>query len=185
MSSATQQCPVLTPSDPRCSSESSVVPLFLVRHAQAGSRSGFAGDDTIRPLTGRGRHQGADIAGLLIDLVGERPVTLRSSPYRRCIETVAPYAAGAGLHLHVEPWLGEGPSDEARDRVRTIAPAMHAAAEVWCSHGDIIPAVIEMLAAQDHLDLGVEPRVQKASIWLLDVGLDDRFTSAAYLGPTC
>lgn len=161
------------------------MPLVLVRHAQAGSRNGFSGEDTLRPLTGRGRHQGADIAGLLIDLVGSMPVTLRSSPYRRCIETVAPYAAATGLQLHVEPWLGEGPTDEARERVRTIAPAMHDRVEVWCSHGDIIPAVIEMLAAQDHLDLGVEPRVQKSSIWVLHVGTDDRYTSAAYFGPTC
>lgn len=122
---------------------------------------------------------------MLLDLVGGRPVTLRCSPYRRCTETVAPYAAAAGLQMHVEPWLGEGPTEEARERVRVIAPTMHDCAEVWCSHGDIIPAIIEMLAAQDHLDLGVEPRVQKASIWVLDVGPDDRYTSAAYLGPTC
>ncbi len=161
------------------------MPLFLVRHAQAGSRTGFAGDDALRPLTGRGRHQAADIAGLLLDLVGSRSVTLRSSPYRRCIETIAPYAAATGLHLHVEPWLAEGPTDEARNRVRAIAPTMHDRAEVWSSHGDIIPAVIEMLAAQDHLDLGVDPRVQKASIWALDIGPADRYTRAAYIGPTC
>ncbi len=161
------------------------MPLFLVRHAQAGSRTGFAGDDTLRPLTGRGRHQAADIAGLLLDLVGTGPVTLRSSPYRRCVETVAPYAAATGLHLHVDPWLAEGPTEEARHRVRTIAPTMNDRAEVWCSHGDIIPAVIEMLATQDHLDLGVDPRVQKASIWIVDVGPDDRYTRAAYIGPTC
>ncbi len=161
------------------------MPLFLVRHAQAGSRTGFAGDDALRPLTGRGRHQAADIAGLLLDLVGTGPVTLRSSPYRRCIETIAPYAAAAGLHPLVEPWLAEGPTDEARTRVRAIARTMLDRAEVWCSHGDIIPAVIEMLAAQDHLDLGVDPRVQKASIWIVDVGPDDRYTRAAYIGPTC
>ncbi len=161
------------------------MPLLLVRHAQAGSRTGFAGDDMLRPLTGRGRHQAADIAGLLLDLIGTRPVVLRSSPYRRCIETVAPYAAATGLQLHVEPWLAEGPTEEARDRVRAISPSMRDRAEVWCSHGDIIPAVIEMLAAEDHLDLGVEPRVQKASIWVLDVDPDDRYAAATYLGPTC
>ena len=167
------------------SRKASAVPLFLVRHAQAGSRNGFSGDDTLRPLTGRGRHQGADIAGLLQGLVGTMPVTLRSSPYRRCVETVAPYAAATGLHLHIEPWLAEGPTDEARTRVRAIAPAMRERAEVWCSHGDIIPAVIEMLAAEDHLELGAEPRVQKASIWFLEVDPDARYSSATYLGPTC
>lgn len=161
------------------------MPLLLVRHAQAGSRTGFAGDDTLRPLTGRGRHQAADIAGLLLDLVGSRPVTIRSSPYRRCLETVAPFVAAAGLALRVEPWLAEGPTDAARDQVRELAASLHESAEVWCSHGDIIPAVIEMLASQDRVDLGPEPRVQKASIWILDVGADGRYTAATYLGPTC
>ncbi len=161
------------------------MPLFLVRHAQAGSRSGFDGDDTLRPLTGRGRHQAADIAGLLLDLIGGLPATIRSSPYRRCIETVAPYAAAAGLELHVEPWLGEGPADEAHGFVRSCAPAMHDRAEVWCSHGDIIPAVIELLAAEDGLKLTAESRVQKGSIWVLETGRDDRYAGATYIGPTC
>lgn len=161
------------------------MPLFLIRHAQAGSRNGFAGDDRLRPLTGRGRHQAADIAGLLLDLVGTGPVTLRSSPYRRCLETVAPYAAATGLEIRVETWLGEGPSDDAVGFVRSVAPTMGERAEVWCSHGDIIPAVIEMLAAQDGLKLGPDPRSQKGSIWILEVGPDDRYTSATYIGPTC
>jgi 8-oxo-(d)GTP phosphatase len=161
------------------------VPLILVRHAQAGSRSGFDGDDTLRPLTGRGRHQAADIAGLLLDLVGDRPVILRSSPYRRCVETVAPYAAATGLGLQVESWLAEGPSDDARGFVRSLASAMGERVEVWCSHGDIIPAILEMLAAQDDLKLGPDPRVQKGSIWILEVGPDDHYTAASYIGPTC
>ena len=98
---------------------------------------------------------------------------------------MAPYAAATGVELHVDSWLAEGPTDVARTLVRQVAPSLGGHAEVWCSHGDVIPAVIEMLAAQDGLNLGPDPRVQKASIWILDVGADDLYAAATYIGPTC
>jgi 8-oxo-(d)GTP phosphatase len=159
--------------------------LFLVRHAQAGSRSDFAGDDLLRPLTGRGRHQAADIAGLVLAMIGTEPPTIRTSPYRRCMETVAPLGAAAGVEPIVDPMLAEGPTDTAREQVRRIAADVRTSHVVWCSHGDILPAVLEMLAVQDGLDLGRDARVQKGSIWVLDVDDDNVFERAVYLRPTC
>jgi 8-oxo-(d)GTP phosphatase len=161
------------------------VSLFLVRHAQAGSRSDFAGDDLLRPLTGRGRHQAADIAGLIVDMIGTDPPTILSSPYRRCLETIAPLSAAVGVAVVVDPMLAEGPTDEARAQVRRIAAQVRNNHVVWCSHGDILPAVLEMLAAQDGLELGHDARVQKGSIWVLDVNADIVFDRAVYLRPTC
>ena len=161
------------------------MPLFLVRHAQAGSRSDFAGDDLLRSLTGRGRHQAADIAGLVKEMTGPLALTIRTSPYRRCIETAAPLAAACGLDFVVDDMLAEGPTEVARHQVRAIEASMQTRAEVWCSHGDIIPAVIEMLATQDGLDLGRDPRVQKGSIWVLSTNDEGRYSNATYIGPTC
>ncbi len=161
------------------------MPLFLVRHAQAGSRNDFVGDDTLRPLTGRGRHQAADIAGLIKEMAGPMDLTIRTSPYRRCIETIAPLAAATGSPMIVDDVLAEGPTENARQQVRLVAASMANRAEVWCSHGDIIPAVIEMLSVQDGLDLGPNPRVQKASIWVLTTNDEGRFLDATYIGPTC
>lgn len=161
------------------------MPLFLIRHAQAGSRQDFDGDDIVRPLTGRGRHQAADIAGLVRELASGLDITIRTSPYRRCLETIGPLAASLGLVAAVDPMLAEGPTEEARRMIRVIAPLLSKRAEVWCSHGDVIPAVIEMLAVQDGLNIGREPRVQKGSIWILSADEDGAFTDATYIGPTC
>lgn len=159
--------------------------LILVRHAQAGSRSDFDGDDLLRPLSGRGRHQAADIAGTILDVTGSRVASIVTSPYRRCIETVAPLGAALGVDIVVDPMLAEGPTDTARAEVRRIVGRVRNEHVVWCSHGDILPAVLEMLARQDGLDLGRDARVQKGSVWVLDVDDEGRFDRAVYLRPTC
>ena len=51
-----------------------------------------------------------------------------------------------------------------------------------CSHGDVIPRVLEHLVVHDGLDLGHDPRWAKASMWVLE---DDgeRVVKAFYLEP--
>jgi broad specificity phosphatase PhoE len=152
------------------------VTVFLVRHAQAGSRKAFEGNDRARRLTGEGRHQAADIAGLLVDLGATRTLT---SPYRRCIETIAPAAAALGLAYEVDERLAEGPADGAIELVRSLSRSGAAI----CSHGDIIPAILEVVDREDAVVLGRDPRCQKGSIWILepDPGLPGRFAGATYL----
>jgi 8-oxo-(d)GTP phosphatase len=162
------------------------MPLFLVRHAQAGSRQEFQGpDDTIRPLTGRGRHQAADIAGIVKDMAAGLPTTVLTSPYRRCIETIAPFSAAIAQPYVIDERLAEGPTEPACVFVREVAPLLQTQAIVLCSHGDILPKILETLHYEDDLDLGSEPRVQKASIWMLDTDADFRFDRAVYFKPPC
>ena len=86
--------------------------LVLVRHAKAVSRAtwgyGITSEIT-RPLVmGRGQAQARDVAALLSAYgVGE----LVSSPWRRCVDTLAPYAHGCGLDLR---------SDEAFTEVSAL-----------------------------------------------------------------
>ena len=79
--------------------------LYLVRHAKAGSRSSWDGDDRLRPLTKMGRREAEGIADLLRDAPLERVL---SSPYVRCTETVAPLAARRGLEVEEHDALAEG-----------------------------------------------------------------------------
>lgn len=153
--------------------------LYLVRHADAGSRRNWGGDDMIRPLTSEGRHQAADIAGLLVDFGVNR---FLSSPYRRCIETIVPAAAARGVQTEITEALTEGPHDDAVRLVRSLAQATVA----FCSHGDIIPGVLDVLATEDGLDLGKQPRCQKGSIWVLEpkAGKQGKFALATYIPPT-
>ena len=150
--------------------------IYLVRHADAGSRSRWTADDQLRPLTQAGRYQAADIAGLLHGVGIE---AVRSSPYRRCIESVAPLAAATGLVTKVDLRLAEGPSAGALRLVRTLV--REDAQAVLCSHGDVIPEVLAALQHEDGLDLGAAPRCQKGSVWVLDIDDTGTFVKAAYI----
>ena len=86
--------------------------LVLVRHAKAVSRATWGygiNSELTRPLVmGRGQAQARDVADLLSAYgVGE----LVSSPWKRCVDTLAPYAHGCGLDLR---------SDEAFTEVSAL-----------------------------------------------------------------
>ena len=77
--------------------------LVLVRHAKAVSRATWGygiNSELTRPLVmGRGQAQARDVAALLSAYgVGQ----LVSSPWRRCVDTLAPYAHVCGLDLHTD-----------------------------------------------------------------------------------
>jgi len=156
--------------------------LLLVRHAESESRSGWQMPDVLRPLSPKGRRQ----AGGLVQVLGDPFAIGRlvSSPALRCIETVSPLAAILGLTLEVSQVLAEGSEPEAAvelGRTGATLPGSEGAL-VLCSHGDLIPAVLEVLAASDGVDLGSSPRCQKGSIWVFE-GKRGRFTTATYIPP--
>lgn len=148
--------------------------IYLVRHAKAGDRAGWDGDDRVRPLIPAGQRQARALCDVLDDARFTRIV---SSPYVRCLETVVPLA---GRHLvPIEPHdaLAEAaPLDE------TLALIAECAAEgaVLCSHGDVIPDLLAHLAATTDLDLGADPRCAKGSTWVLDTDADGTVRSATY-----
>ena len=152
--------------------------VYLLRHANAGSRSKWTGDDRLRPLNAWGRYQAADI----VDVMGELGITrIISSPYRRCVQTVAPLAAALGLPIEISEDLAEGPGAPAIRLTRSLVNDQ----AVLCSHGDIIPAVLDALVLHDALSLGPDAKCQKASIWILEPDLHrtDAFASASYIPP--
>jgi 8-oxo-dGTP diphosphatase len=148
--------------------------LYLVRHAKAGSRSGWVGADEKRPLSKGGREQADELARCL----AEAPVTrVVSSPYVRCIETVAPLAAKLGLAVERREELAEG---HGINRVVELLASLpdHGVA---CSHGDIIPAVIDALVRQG-MQVEGEPDWRKGATWVLDRD-GDEFVRAKALPP--
>ena len=86
--------------------------LVLVRHAKAVSRATWGygiNSEITRPLVmGRGQAQARDVAALL-SAYGVRELV--SSPWRCCVDTLAPYAHGCGLDLR---------SDEAFTEVSAL-----------------------------------------------------------------
>jgi 8-oxo-dGTP diphosphatase len=80
------------------------LPVLVIRHARAGDRAEWQGDDRKRPLDKRGRRQ----AQALVDELAEFPLTrILSSPYDRCVQTVEPLAAARGLQIELRDELGE------------------------------------------------------------------------------
>jgi 8-oxo-(d)GTP phosphatase len=106
------------------------VTVVLLRHASAGDRDAWRGDDRLRPLDKRGLAQAAALRGILLAR-GVRHVV--SSPYVRCTQTVAP------LDLEIVPdeRLAEGAALE--DALRALEELDHAVA---CTHGDVVEAVL-------------------------------------------
>lgn len=146
--------------------------LYLIRHAHAGSRLGGS-RDLYRPLSERGHARAAELTELLGELGIEG---ILSSPASRCVQTVEPLAARLGLDVVEQPDLWEGSPiphvmallDEQRDRGAVAA----------CSHGDVIPEVIETLAQAGTTITG--RGCAKGSVWVLEHD-GDGWASARYV----
>jgi phosphohistidine phosphatase SixA len=135
------------------------VSVLLIRHAHAGDRSRWDAPDHLRPLTTTGRHE----AAALVDVLAEHHVTrVLTSPYRRCVETVAPLAAARGLDLEPHDALAEGAPLASIRRLLDVDGA------ALCSHGDVVEAAVTDLAHRG-VDVGERPRWAKGSTWVLDV----------------
>jgi phosphohistidine phosphatase SixA len=78
--------------------------MLLIRHARAGERAAWSGDDRRRPLDERGRKQSADLVEALSDY---RLTRILSSPYNRCVQTVEPLAQARDLEVEIRDELGE------------------------------------------------------------------------------
>jgi 8-oxo-dGTP diphosphatase len=146
----------------------------LVRHARAGSRKGWQGADIERPLSKKGRRQSDGLVDMLEPYGVKR---ILSSPYVRCTQTVEPLADALGLEIEVRPELAEGaPVDEALDLLRQHAGTT----AVFCTHGDIVPAILGALAERDGLELPPHPDYPKGSVWVIEEE-NGRAVSADYL----
>jgi len=155
--------------------------IALVRHAKAGSRSQWEGDDALRPLSGSGREQARQLDPLL-GLFG--PDRITSAPPVRCRESVAPLAQRLGLPIHDEPLLSEDGyrTDPAGALARLRELAAAPGVTVACSQGGVIPGLVGALATGAQLR-GVEPddlHAKKGSTWLLTFGPDAELRAADY-----
>jgi 8-oxo-dGTP diphosphatase len=136
------------------------VSVFVVRHAKAGSRPDWDGEDSARPLSKNGWRQADALAKRL---AGEQLSGLWSSPTVRCVQTLEPISRSLDLEIHIEPRLAEG--TELRDSLALLAEVSDGA--VLCTHGDVIPELMDALARRGTRIVG-EPDWRKGSLWVLD-----------------
>jgi 8-oxo-dGTP diphosphatase len=149
--------------------------LYVVRHGNAGSSSAWDGPDTERPLSRKGEKQALGIA----DGLSTRPIArLVSSPSKRCVQTLEPLAERLGLTVEIDARLDE--TSSGTDAL-ALAHALRHAEAVVCSHGDVIPDLLHVLANQGTVfrDPMVWP---KGSTWVLRWD-GDRITKARFVAP--
>jgi len=139
------------------------VPLLVIRHAHAGSRAEWDGNDDLRPLSQRGIDQARNIARRFADVPLARIV---SSPAVRCRQTVAPLADARGVDVTVDARLAEFVDSVRIDPVLDVIDSLPDDAAI-CSHGDVIPELIAALERRGMV-IASEPCWRKGSVWVLD-----------------
>ena len=128
--------------------------LVLVRHARAVKRSVWnrkersaEDNEATRPLTqDQGEVRARAIVPILAAYGVERVLT---SPWRRCADTVAPYAAAAGLELEERPELTEHAHAARAKPVRTLVSRLLGRAQApvaLCTHRPVLPSVMDAVA---------------------------------------
>ncbi|MFC5996684.1 NUDIX domain-containing protein [Pseudonocardia hispaniensis] len=144
--------------------------LVLVRHAKAGARRDWTGEDALRPLSPAGH---AQVTGLttLLSLFG--PDRVHSAPPMRCRQTVIPLAARLGLDVVDEPLLGDigYQNDPAASLARLHDLAALPGVTVLSSQGAVIPWLVDRLTAEAGLTLALpsdgDIPAAKGSSWVL------------------
>jgi len=137
-------------------------PIVLLRHAKAKSRSQWTERDTERPLTERGGTQAQRFAEIMSAIY--EPLTVVSSPWLRCMQSVSPYAGLVGAGLATLDVLGEEDFEEdpdiARDAARHLIATATASGQglLLCSHGNVMDALLEVaLEGNRSIARGMDP----------------------------
>ena len=142
--------------------------VVLVRHARAGKRTEWDGDDRLRPLDDRGRGQAAALATLLQTF---GPTAVLAADRVRCEQTVAPLAAALGLPVTPLPAVSDEAYDadpagtvEAVSRLATSSPV-----SVVCSQGTALPGLLEHWLPPRVLSTVHDTTTRKAAWWVVGV----------------
>jgi len=138
------------------------VPLILLRHTHAVPKGG---DDLSRALNARGRKDAAVLAGLLACFAPHARVL--SSPAVRCLETVAPYAAAAGVPVEVveEFSLETNADDTPGALIRGLLTAARPA--IVCLHRENVPVALGMVCAALGTFPPADPSLVKGGFWVV------------------
>lgn len=137
--------------------------LLLLRHAKAGKRSAYAGEDSLRPLDKVGRRQARNAVPVLAAF---RPRRVLAADRVRCEQTVQPLAEQLGLPvLSARALSDEAYCAEPEAGLATVRELLAlAGTTVICSQGQAIPTMLKQLGVP-----GQAYPARKGSVWVLSV----------------
>lgn len=144
-----------------------------MRHAKAGSRGHWTGDDRLRPLSKKGFKQ----AEALVEILEPFPISaIFSSPFLRCVQTVQPLAQARKLAITQSEALAEGHGLAGAMKFLGDPKLDHA---VLSTHGDIVWELVEELVKRHVVKAGVGG-FEKGSTWVVDIEAGS-FTRARFI----
>ena len=120
------------------------VPLIILRHAKARSRATWKDGEASRPLLTEGNAQ-AEALPKLLKAFGAKSVF--SSPWTRCLSTIAPYAQRAKVKVKTRPEFTETANAKKPNATKNALEAIVALRKpaVVCTHRPVLPTMIESL----------------------------------------
>ncbi len=119
-------------------------PLIVVRHAKAKPRSSWTRAEGERPLAATGRRQAAAVSRLL-EAWG--PSWVVSSPWERCVQTVAPYLKNKDIKLKLADSMTERNATRKPDKARSTVEKLFDKRRpvALCTHRPVLPLIFGVL----------------------------------------
>ena len=135
--------------------------LVVLRHGKAMPHEQWDGPDHTRPLLKRGLDQSRSVAG---GIAAFGPRVLVSSTAARCVATIGPIAEAAGLEIKASTGISQDAYSEDGMRVRKQVAKRLArrVTVVLCSHGPVIPQIIEVAA--ELCGAPITPQVRRSAV---------------------
>jgi 8-oxo-(d)GTP phosphatase len=121
-------------------------PVLVVRHGTSRPRDSWPQADADRPLISAGRRQAN---GLVPLLACWRPERVLSSPWKRCLDTVEPYATAAGLAVRTKGSLSEEGAHRSPGRTRRNIHRLldRGRPALLCTHRPVLAEVFGVVRA--------------------------------------
>lgn len=151
--------------------------VVLLRHAKAGDRALWQGDDRLRPLDAQGRDQAQRLAYFLHYFAPQR---ILSADRTRCVQTVEPLAALIRVPVETAPAFADEAfaidPDAAYSELLSVAKSVPAS--VICSQGTTVPGLVQRLVLSMP---SAKLATRKGGAWVLAFA-DGEIVSADYYG---
>ncbi|MDO5662066.1 MAG: NUDIX hydrolase [Brachybacterium sp.] len=131
------------------------VPIIVQRHGAALSRSKWRKGEESRPLNAKGKKQAAALRPLIAAFAPKSVVT---SPWKRCLKTVEPFAREGGMDISTKQALTEADTKERPSRTAEILERLlrDARPTVLCTHRPVLPTIIEVARQHTTRDAALE-----------------------------
>lgn len=153
--------------------------VLFVRHAHAHGREKWSGDDNLRPLDKKGRHQSEMLVPMLAPFTPER---IYSAEPDRCRATVAPLADELSLDVVADERFGDRAwrDNQVACKEAFMDVVTLGGVSVICSQGEIMPDMIARLSDTGRLPIDAPITVKKGGVWVLSFTGTD-LTGADYM----